>query len=96
MHGNDVSISLDHIYAVLFGYGFLCLVDAVELLVLVVYFRIWRVDIFLLYALRGGVEFTSSEAHHLSVHSYPGEHHASGIAVNKLSVALTAVADACR
>ena len=92
MHSDDVGISFDHIHAVLTGYSFLCLVDAVELLVLVVYFRVWRVDIFLLYALRGGVEFTSSEAHHLSVHSYPGEHHASCIAVYEHVVAFTTVA----
>ena len=94
VHRYDVSVSLHHVDAVLLGYLFLCLIDAVELLFLVVYLRVGRVHVFLLHALGGLVELASAEGHHLAAHAYPGEYHASGKAVGKGWVPLDTVAQA--
>ena len=47
VHRDDVGISLDHIDTVVFGYLFLCLIDAVEFASLAINVCFGRVDVFL-------------------------------------------------
>ena len=56
--------------------------------------RVGRVDIFLLHALRGGIELSSAESHHFSAHAYPGKDDTTGKTVYQLVVVFPAVADA--
>ena len=74
VHGNHVGITLDHIDAVLFDDSFLGLIDAVEFVVLMIDFRVRRVDILLLHTLRGCIELTTAKSHHLATDVQPGEH----------------------
>ena len=94
VHGDNVGVAFDHIDTVLLGDGLLGLIDAVELVVLMVDLAVGRVDILLLHSLRGRVELSPAEAHHLSAHAYPGEDDATGVAVDEVA-AVGLVADAC-
>ena len=90
MHGYHVGIALHHVDTILLGDGFLRLIEAVELALLVVDFRIGRVDVLLLYAFGSRVEQTASEGHHPTTHVQPGEYHAPGISVVEALLALDA------
>ena len=94
VHRQDVGVSLHHKHAVFLGYGFLCLVDAVELAVFVVDFRVGRVDVLLVYSFGARVEQTAAKSHNLSADANPREYHTSGISVYQLAPVVL-VADAC-
>ena len=81
VHGDDVGVALDHVDAILLDDGFLGLVDAVELALLMVYLGVGGVDVFLLYALGGCVQLTSTEGHDLAADVHPGKDGAAGKAV---------------
>ena len=81
VHGNHIGVALHHIHAVLLGYRLLGLIDTVEVLFLVVDLTVGRVHVFLLHALRGLVELSSAERHHLSTDAQPREYHATRKAV---------------
>ena len=94
MHRQDVGVSLHHKHAVFLGYGFLCLVYAVEFAVFVVDFRVGRVDVLLVYSFGARVEQTTSKSHNLSADANPRKYHTSGISVYQLAPVVL-VADAC-
>ena len=73
VHGDDVGIALHHIHAVFLDDSFLRLIDAIELAFLMIDFGVGRVDVFLLHALRSGIELTTTKGHHLTTHIQPRE-----------------------
>ena len=81
VHGNHIGIALHHIHTVLLGYGFLSLIESVELPFLMIDLRVGRVHIFLIHTLRTGIEQTTAEGHHLAADVQPRENHATCIAV---------------
>ena len=102
MHGYDIGISLNHIDTVLTPYGLACLIDAEELMVLMVNIRVGRVDILLLDTLRGLVEFPAAKCDDLSVKPYPWEYgtackavgeQITGIILSEGGLAVTLIAE---
>ena len=83
VHGNHVGIALNHIYPVLLRDGLLCLIESIEFTFLMIDLRVGRVHVFLLNALRTGVEQSPSEGHHLAADVQPGEDDTTSVAVNK-------------
>ena len=86
MHGYHVGIALHHIHTILLGYGFLCLIQSVQFVVLVIYLALGRVDIFLRHALCGTVEFSAAKGAHLTAQSKPRKDDAPRIAVYDFSL----------
>ena len=74
MHGYHVGIALDHIHAIFFDNGLLGLIDAIEFAFLMINFRIGRIDVFLLDALRSRIELSATKGHYLTADIQPWEH----------------------
>ena len=81
VHGYHVGIALHHIHAVLLNDGSLSLIDAVELALLMVDFRVGRVDILLLHALGSRIELSPAKGYDLAADVQPGEDGTSGKSV---------------
>ena len=73
VHGDDVGITLHHVHAVFLDNGFLSLVDTIELAFLMINLGVGRVDIFLLYSLRGSIKLTTTKGHYLTTDIQPRE-----------------------
>ena len=83
MHGDNISIALDHEDAVFLGNGPTRLEYAIQLAVFMVYWRLRRIDIFLLHAFCGLIKFSSTESDHLATLAYPGEYSPAIESVNE-------------
>ena len=83
MHGYHIGITLHHIDAILLRDGLLRLEETIEFAFLMIDLRIRRVHVFLLHALRPGVQQSSSEGHHLSADVQPRKDHTTSIPVEK-------------
>ena len=81
MHGDDVGIALDHKHAIFLHNSLLGLIDAIELTLLMVDFRVGRVDIFLCYALGTAIKHTTTKGYHLATDIEPREDGTTCIAV---------------
>ena len=85
-HADDVGLSLDEYHTVIFPYGLLSLVESEELITLMVYLRVGRVDILLHHAVSAGVEHTAIETHHLAAQREPREDDAACETVDELTI----------
>ena len=83
MHSYHISIALHHIYTVFLSDRLLGLIQSVEFMVLMVDFRVRRVDVFLLHTLCTGIQQSSAESHHLTTDVQPGENHTTSITVRQ-------------
>ena len=86
VHGDHIGIAFHHIDTILFDDSLLGLIDAIEFSFFMIDFRIGRIDILLLNALRGSIQFASAESHYLSTDVKPREDGSSRKAVDKLGV----------
>ena len=88
VHGNHVGIALDHIDTILLRDGLLRLIESVEFTFLMIDLRVGRVHVFLLHALRPGVQQASSESHHLTTDVQPREDYTTSVAVAQRVLAI--------
>ncbi len=93
VHGDHIGLSLHQIHLVGLGNSLLGLIDAIQLVGLVVDVRVGRVHILHVHTLGARIEHTGGKPHHLAALSQPREYHPARIAVDELSAVVT-VADA--
>lgn len=80
------ALSLNEYHTVIFPYGLLSLVESEELITLMVYLRVGRVDILLHHAVSTGVEHTAIETHHFAAQREPREDDAACETVDELTI----------
>ena len=81
VHRYHIGIALNHIHAVFFGNRFLTLIKTIELTLLVIDFRVGRIDVFLLHTFGTRIKQSATKGHHLSTHIEPREDDTPRIAV---------------
>ena len=84
MHGDDVHIAFDEIAAVGFGDGRLGLVEAVELVALVVNLAFRRIDVFAYVLVLS--QYAPAKGDNLTTDGHDGVHHASVVLVKQFAV----------
>ena len=91
MHGDDIRLALYHKDIVLLRHSLLGQMNTIEFTLLLVYNGSRRIHIFLLYSLRGGIQFAGVKAHHFSTQRKPRKYNTTCKTVNEFAVALTLI-----
>ena len=86
VHGDNISVSLHHIYLVGLDDSLLGLEESVQFATLAIDGRFWRVLILYRHALGGSIQYAATKTSHLATDGVPRKHHAPPEAVDHATV----------